>query len=75
MDYERPIYSGWSWTSGGGHAVLIKGIQNSHLTDNTDWVYYLDPADASLYKVSYSWMVGSASIGHMWDGTLYNITN
>ncbi|AKG34994.1 papain-like cysteine protease family protein [Paenibacillus durus] len=72
-DNKHPIYAGWSWTSGGGHALLIKGIDNSHLTDSTDWVYYLDPADGSLNKASYSWVVNGT--GHVWDGTLYNIHN
>ncbi|MBE0342773.1 hypothetical protein E4V51_19060 [Paenibacillus sp. 28ISP30-2] len=75
VDYSRPIYAGWSWSNGGGHAVLIKGIQNSHLTDNVDWVFYVDPLDATTNKASYSWVKGSNSVGHVWDGTLYNITN
>ena len=50
IDAGRPMMIGWSWTSGGGHAVVIHGTSGSYLyvrdpwygaTVNTyNWVYY-----------------------------------
>jgi hypothetical protein len=67
--YSRPIHAGWSWTAGGGHAVLIDG----YCTDTVNYVDYMDPADGSSYFTTYVWLVGGTGYNHTWDGTLKNI--
>lgn len=64
---DDPIYAGWSWDAGGGHAVVIMGFNNFGGSD----VYYEDPGDGSRYRVTHSWMQSGG--GHVWDGSIYNL--
>lgn len=68
-DNNDPVYVGWSWTSGGGHVVVVKGILNYDFGYIED-VYYMNPADGLTYRSSYAWL--SSGSGHVWDGTLHN---
>lgn len=68
---ERPIYAGWSWSSGGGHAVVLDGYDD----DTTDYVEYMDPDDGAFHQSTYSWFKGGSSYNHVWDGTIYQMTN
>lgn len=67
--HERPIYSGWSWNSGGGHAVVIDGYDEG----SKNYVEYMDPLDGSHYTETYTWFKGGSSSDHVWDGTLYKM--
>lgn len=69
--YNRPIYAGWSWTSGGGHALVLDGYED----DTTDYVEYMDPGDGGFHMATYSWFKGGSSYDHVWDGTLYQMRN
>lgn len=69
-NYERPIYMGWSWNSGGGHALVIDGYDMS----SEDYVSYMDPHDGAYHYGTYDWVKGNSS-NHVWDGTLYKIKN
>lgn len=72
IDNNRPLYAGWSWTSGGGHAVVIDGYDQSS-EDLT--VKYMDPGYGSKYWILYSDLKGGySSADHTWDGTIYNFS-
>jgi hypothetical protein len=57
----------WQWTSGGGHFVVGHGIAGS---GSSATIYYMNPAPGEGFHFStYTWMVGSSSADHTWDGT------
>jgi hypothetical protein len=64
---NRPIKFGWAWTGGGGHALTMRGYYDG----TTDYVYYIDPGDASYNYKTYSWVVSGDN--HTWSTTIYNI--
>jgi len=64
---NRPIKFGWAWTGGGGHALTMRGYYDG----TTDYVYYIDPGDASYNYNAYSWVVSGGN--HTWSTTTYNI--
>ncbi|NGQ96295.1 hypothetical protein G3578_14105 [Brevibacillus sp. SYP-B805] len=66
-NYERPIYAGWTWDTGGGHAVVLDGYDD----DTTDYVEYMDPWDGDHKSSTYNWFKSSSD--HVWDGTLYKM--
>ena len=47
----RPIYAGWTWTIGGGHAVVINGFDGADA--GTGYVEYMDPLDAEIHMTIY----------------------
>lgn len=62
IDANRPIIIRWGWAAGGGHFLIIHGIQN-------DNVYYMNPWFGEGKKIAnYSWMVSGAD--HSWTHTL-----
>lgn len=69
---ERPIYSGWTWSSGGGHAVVIDGYNDNN---GTQYVDYMNPNDGAFHQSTYSWFKGGSSYDHVWDGTIYQMAN
>jgi len=60
-----PIYAGWSWVSGGGHATVIRGYDDSGST----YVYWVNPADGLGHKNTYAWFKNDGS--HIWDGSIF----
>jgi len=67
--YDSPFIVGWSWSSGGGHALVLYGY-----TDYTNpYVRYLDPWDGSFNYVSYNYFKGGSSYDHTWFGTVRKI--
>lgn len=68
---NRPIYAGWSWTAGGGHALVLDGYDD----DTTDYVEYMNPGDGGFHQATYTWFKGGSSYDHVWDGTLYKMSN
>lgn len=67
--YSRPIYAKWTWTEGGGHAVVIDG----YCTDSVNYVDYMDPDDGAAHFATYTWVVGGSGYDHTWDQTLKSI--
>ncbi len=60
--YARPMMIGWSWNTGGGHAVDIVGIDG-------DIVYIMDPWPTTGPTINtYDWTVQGG--GHTWSQTL-----
>ena len=61
-DNNRPFLMGWFWTSGGGHALVGRGIEG-------DDVYYVDPWPGEGYKVgAYAYVAQSSN--HEWAESL-----
>jgi hypothetical protein len=56
-----------SWSSGGGHALLIRGYYQD-TGNSTQNVYYIDPADGSYNSRSYSSFSSNSS--WTWGNTL-----
>lgn len=67
---DKPIYAGWSWTSGGGHAVVICGFTNT--TTNPNKITYMDPLDGKRHTMTFASFKGGANYDHVWDGTIYD---
>jgi peptidase C39-like protein/FG-GAP repeat protein len=60
IDGGHPFVIGFSWTGGGGHAMVGRGYSGNN-------VYYNDPWDGYMYA-SYTWMKSSSdSSAHVWD--------
>jgi peptidase C39-like protein/FG-GAP repeat protein len=55
----HPFVIGFSWTSGGGHALVGRGYSGSYGYYNDPW-----PGEGYMYA-SYSWMVSASD--HVWD--------
>lgn len=56
----HPFIMLWSWTTGGGHALVGHGLIGSSL-------YYMDPWPGDGYTIAdYSWVVSSSD--HTWSG-------
>ena len=62
IDGGHPFVIGFSWTGGGGHAMVGRGYSGSN-------VYFNDPWPGEGYMVaSYTWMKSSSdSNAHVWD--------
>lgn len=65
----RPIYAGWSWRSGGGHAIVINGFNGTSASNG--YVEYMDPGYGNYYVLSYNNFKGGSSYDRTWDGTIY----
>ena len=62
IEQRRPFIMGWHWNSGGGHALVGRGIEGNN-------VYYIDPWPGEGYKIStYNYVVRSSI--HQWDESL-----
>jgi hypothetical protein len=65
------VEAGLSWTSGGGHVVLVIG----YVTSNTDnYLHVNDPGSAQTALVKYSYLKSAYGAG-AWDATWNNITS
>ena len=62
IDQRRPFIMGWYWNSGGGHALVGRGIEGRN-------VYYIDPWPGEGYKISTYNYVLKSSI-HQWEESL-----
>ncbi|MCI7472143.1 MAG: C39 family peptidase [Clostridiales bacterium] len=67
----NPLYAGWSWRNGGGHALVIDGYDK---TSGTMSVEYMDPGDGAFHASTYTYFKGGSGYDHIWDGTIYNLT-
>lgn len=69
----KPIYAGWSWNDGGGHALVIRGSDSISTTSGD--VLYMEPKVGAFHVMSYAEFKGgtSSSYDHIWDGTIYNL--
>lgn len=67
---KKPMYAGWTWSSGGGHAMVIDGYNIT--TDN--YVSYMDPGDGTHHTSTYTFYEGGSGYDHVWDGTIYNFS-
>ncbi|MCI8539817.1 MAG: hypothetical protein HFF18_14365 [Oscillospiraceae bacterium] len=65
---ERPIYAGISWSSGGGHAVVICGYDS-----DSKMIEYMEPDDGTFHQMLYSKFKGGSSSSRDWDGTIYGL--
>lgn len=59
IDGGHPFVIGFSWTGGGGHALVGRGYSGSYGYYNDPW-----PGEGYMYA-SYSWMVSASD--HVWD--------
>ena len=60
----KPLFVRWGWNTGGGHFVVLKGIE-----DNT--AYLMDPWYGATIN-SYSWVLSGS--GHTWTHSLQMLT-
>lgn len=65
----NPLYAGWSWSSGGGHALVLDGYDSTSVTNSVE---YMDPGDGAFHVSTYTSFKGGDSYNHVWDGTIYN---
>lgn len=65
IDYGRPSVIRWGWDSGGGHIVVVYGIEDAT-------VYLMDPWYGPTVD-TYSWVVSGSS--HTWTHSLQLTTN
>jgi len=66
INANRPFKFGWSWTSGGGHAMAVRGYDSTN-----SYVYYMDPWTGEYKTITYSAAVSASD--HTWSSTIYNI--
>ncbi|KAA5806163.1 MULTISPECIES: papain-like cysteine protease family protein [Thermoanaerobacterium] len=64
INHGGPIYTRIQWTSGGGHAMVIKGYDTS-----TNYVIYNDPWDGYGHGATYSYYVSNSS--WYWTDSLF----
>ncbi len=57
----RPVVIGWNWTSGGGHMIVIRGLDDDGTT------YLMDPWYGPTIN-TFSWVLSGDS--HIWTETL-----
>jgi hypothetical protein len=65
IDGGRPIVIRWLWASGGGHHVVVRGIEESTL-------YLMDPWNGPTIN-SYAWVLQGSN--HTWTDSLRLTTN
>lgn len=65
IDGGRPIVIRWGWDSGGGHHLVVRGIE-------PDSIYLMDPWNGPTIN-SYSWVCDGAN--HTWTHSLQLTTN
>ncbi|MFH1038462.1 MAG: C39 family peptidase [PVC group bacterium] len=63
IDSSRPFVIGFSWSGGGGHALVGRGYSGGYVYYNDPW-----PGNGYMYAI-YSWMCYGCSEGvcHTWD--------
>ena len=66
INSNKPVIIRWGWSSGGGHALVIKGYNTAGTK-----VTYIDPGNGSIHTQPYSWMKSGG--GYTWTHTRYNI--
>jgi len=79
LDDNKPIFVGWRWTNGGGHAVVLHGYNGSTMTIMDPWdgpttMSYSDLRSTSARRWSQSLRVDPFKVtfvvddtGSMWD--------
>ncbi|NOK58190.1 MAG: hypothetical protein GFH25_541210n36 [Chloroflexi bacterium AL-N10] len=73
LDAGRPFYVHWNWSSGGAHAVVVRGY-NSNSSGSAATVYYADPLPLNrgrFASLSYDDFVDNGT--HEWVKTIWDI--
>lgn len=60
INHSKPLFVRWGWNSGGGHFVVLKGLED-------DTAYLMDPWYGATIN-SYSWVLSGG--GHTWTHSL-----